>query len=426
MTNPKIRRNLSPIASSKYASGQPPVGDRRQRLESLGQDPAEIARAKREIAQMSQQQGGRVSAPIQLDDVEVQQRKPLHLVVVSEPLSPPAPTTGANALPHSVEIHESRADKTTTDQQSQPIKVPSIQKSGISAQKKEQASGGAPSSRPRFERIEHQPVHSAAPARNMPAAPGAAYSRDERYAPAGAHPPIRDIYQPWEVLGSPARGQPLVLLFLVAIVSVAVIWMFFQSPKTFISTYGGAELGNTVGDVVSKVFGEDGKLSNVAVPAGEHSILGEPSITVDQIEAVLTQYNSPARGSGKSWFELGKRYGIDPAYPLAFFIQESTAGTNAGWAGLKSGGDTTHNVGNIICAGYATCYKGNRDYPSWEAGIDDWYRLIAREYVEGRGLASVEQILPVYCPVSDGCHSYDYITIVNSMVERWHQGQLFQ
>src|SRR5689334_13321768 len=104
MTNPsKTRRNPSLIASSKYAPAQPPADDRRQRLESLAQDPAERARAKREIAQISRQQGGRPSAPIQLDDVEVQQRKPLHLVVASEPAQTPA---APSAPPQFVEIRE--------------------------------------------------------------------------------------------------------------------------------------------------------------------------------------------------------------------------------------------------------------------------------------------------------------------------------
>jgi Mannosyl-glycoprotein endo-beta-N-acetylglucosaminidase len=222
---------------------------------------------------------------------------------------------------------------------------------------------------------------------------------------------------PWSL--AQANGRTLLLL-VVALLCGAVIWMFLQSPKTFISPYSAPGWSEAAGNAISKVFG------SVDVPAGEHSILGQPSITVDQVEAVLNQYNSPARGTGEIWIELGKQYGIDPAYPLAFFIQESTAGTNPGWAGLKPGGGSTHNVGNIICAGYATCYKGNRDYPSWEAGIDDWYRLIAREYVEGRRLASIEQILPIYCPISDGCHSSNYISIVNSMVDTWRQGQLFQ
>ena len=51
----------------------------------------------------------------------------------------------------------------------------------------------------------------------------------------------------------------------------------------------------------------------------------------------------------------------------------------------KPGGATTHNVGNIICAGYATCYGRFRDYDTWSQGIEDWYKLIAREYVDGRG-----------------------------------------
>jgi hypothetical protein len=81
-------------------------------------------------------------------------------------------------------------------------------------------------------------------------------------------------------------------------------------------------------------------------------------------------------------------------------------------------------VGNIICAGYATCYQGHRDYPGWEAGIDGWYRLIAREYIEGRGLGTVEQILPIYCPTSDGCAPDNYIKVVNGMIDQWHQGKL--
>jgi len=281
----------------------------------------------------------------------------------------------------------------------------------------EQADHTPPTAHPAVSESHLAPQAATRPARSV--VRPAYVPRPEFDRPMRDRLPSYESYPQWEAPIARAHGHSLVLL-LVALVCGALIWMLLQSPKTFISPYGGAGWSDTVGNVTSKVFG------GVSVPAGEHSIIGQPSITVDQIEAVLTQYNSPARGSGTIWFALGKQYGIDPAYPLAFFVQESTAGTNPGWAGLKPGGDTTHNVGNIICAGYATCYKGNRDYPSWEAGIEDWYQLIAREYVEGRGLASVEQILPIYCPTSDGCHSYDYISIVNSMVEKWRHGQLFQ
>src|SRR5690349_11069515 len=90
------RRGSSVIENSKYAPQRPPVEDRRRELESLGQDRAAIKRAKQEIADMARQQGGRpavrqgsASTPVQLDDLEVQQRKPLRMVVGSAPQ--PAP-----------------------------------------------------------------------------------------------------------------------------------------------------------------------------------------------------------------------------------------------------------------------------------------------------------------------------------------------
>ncbi len=52
-------------------------------------------------------------------------------------------------------------------------------------------------------------------------------------------------------------------------------------------------------------------------------VVGPPSISVNQIEAVLKQYGSPASGKGQTLYDLGIKYGIDPAYALAFFVHES-------------------------------------------------------------------------------------------------------
>jgi len=236
--------------------------------------------------------------------------------------------------------------------------------------------------------------------------------------------PMRDrlasyeSYAPWEAPITLARSQPLVLLLLAALVCGPLIWMFLQSPKTFISTYGGAGLSDTVGNAASKVFG------GINVAAGEHSVLGAPSINAATIDTILSKYGSPAAGTGQAWVKLGQQYGIDPAYAVAFFIHESSAGTNPGWAGIKSDGSTTHNVGNIICAGYATCYGRFRDYASWDEGIADWYKLISSEYVNGRGAASVEQIIPIYAPSSDNNDVPGYINVVVTMVDSWRQGVL--
>ena len=421
MTNPqKTRRN--PIENSKYAPSQPPADDRRQRLEALGQDPAEIARGKREIAQMSRQQGGRASAAIQLDGVEVQERRPRQTYIAPQSL-PPAPSSDAD-VPQAVEIDQSLDTPAKVAPPSPASKDLPVQKSGVSTQKKPQASGATQPSGRMFEHIEHQPVRSAAPARSMPVAQRAAYPRDERYS---SRPTLRDVYQPWEMHGSPTRIQPLVLLSLVALVSIAVIWMFLQSPnKTFISTHTGSGWTDTVGNAVSGLLFKQEPESPIAsanVAVGEHSVLGKPSIDAAAIDTILAKYGSPAAGTGQAWVTLGQHYGIDPAYAVAFFIHESSAGTNPGWAGIKPDGSSTHNVGNIICAGYATCYNRFRDYASWDEGIADWYKLISHEYVGGRGAASVEQIIPIYAPSFENDVN-TYVQTVISLVHGWRQGVL--
>ena len=67
-----------------------------------------------------------------------------------------------------------------------------------------------------------------------------------------------------------------VVLLLVALVCMAVIWMFLQSPKTFISAYNG--LLPSAGTALNQGRGLPN--FNINVPAGEHSVLGAPSIDV--------------------------------------------------------------------------------------------------------------------------------------------------
>jgi hypothetical protein len=242
--------------------------------------------------------------------------------------------------------------------------------------------------------------------------------RPELDRPTRDRLPSYESYPHWEAPMALARGRPLVLLLLAALVCGPVIWMFLQSPKTFISSYGGAGWSEAAGAAANRAFGA------INVAAGEHSVLGAPSINAAAIDVILSKYGSPAAGTGQAWVKLGQQYGIDPAYAVAFFIHESSAGTNPGWAGMKPDGSTTHNVGNIICAGYATCYGRFRDYASWDEGIADWYKLISNEYVSGRGAASVEQIIPIYAPSSDNNDVPGYINVIVSMVDSWHQGVL--
>jgi hypothetical protein len=171
------------------------------------------------------------------------------------------------------------------------------------------------------------------------------------------------------------RGRPW-LLVLVAAASLLIFWFASAKPQTIISGFSG---NGPVAAAVSNTIANAIKPLNVNVPAGQHAVVGAPTVSAQFIDSVLAHYGSPAQGTGEIWVEMGRRYGIDPAYALAFFIHESSAGTNPGWAGIKPGGGSTHNVGNIICAGYATCFGRFRDYDSWDAGIEDWYKLIANE-----------------------------------------------
>ena len=155
---------------------------------------------------------------------------------------------------------------------------------------------------------------------------------------------------------------------------------------------------------------------NVA-PIG--TLVGAQSLTAEQIDVILNECNSPAKSTGADWVTAGNHYGIDAAYAVAFFYHESTCGSNAAWAGIKPDGTTTHNVGNIICAGYATCFGRFRDYPDWQAGINDWFRLIAIEYVQQRGLTTVAGIIPVYAPSSDNNDVDGYVGAVNELVTEW-------
>ncbi|HMA36149.1 MAG TPA: glucosaminidase domain-containing protein [Chloroflexia bacterium] len=103
-----------------------------------------------------------------------------------------------------------------------------------------------------------------------------------------------------------------------------------------------------------------------------------PTMSATQIDAVLAAYGSPAAGQGRTFYDLGVRSGIDPAWALAFFVVESQAGT-------RGVARVTRGIGNIRCtAGYA-CVAGYRAYVSWADSITDWYMLMRTLYLDTWG-----------------------------------------
>ncbi|MGB8345015.1 MAG: hypothetical protein WCD86_09030, partial [Ktedonobacteraceae bacterium] len=60
---------------------------------------------------------------------------------------------------------------------------------------------------------------------------------------------------------------------------------------------------------------------------------------------------------------------------------------------------------------------------SWAAGCLDWFRLLAAEYLL-RGLVTVQAIVPVYAPSSDGNNVGGYIAAVLTAVRTWRAGRV--
>ena len=149
-----------------------------------------------------------------------------------------------------------------------------------------------------------------------------------------------------------------------------------------------------------------------ATSPGSYEVTGPPSLSVEQIERVLAKYGSPARGNGQTLYDLGVRYGIDPAYALAFFVHESGCGT-------KGVARFTMSIGNIRWSPGYENYEGYRKYSSWAASMEDWYKLITDLYIGQWGLRTVDQIVPVYAPSADSNHPPSYISSVKSMVDYW-------
>ena len=51
--------------------------------------------------------------------------------------------------------------------------------------------------------------------------------------------------------------------------------------------------------------------------------------------------------------------------------------------------------------------------------LEDWYKLITDLYINGWGLRTVDQIVPVYAPAADGNSPQNYVASVKWLVDSW-------
>lgn len=187
----------------------------------------------------------------------------------------------------------------------------------------------------------------------------------------------------------------------IAIVAVAIIVLgIVMSVAGPGSRFGSAWSYLTSGNSASQA------------PATGSSIVGGPSLSAAKIDTILANAGSPAQGSGQTFYNDSLTYGIDDIYALAWFHHESSFGT-------QGAATQTLNMGNIVCSDGYSCIGRFRAYPSWQAGIDDWYQLIKNVYVGKWGCTTVESIIPHYAPSNDGNSESGYIASVESDVQAW-------
>lgn len=150
---------------------------------------------------------------------------------------------------------------------------------------------------------------------------------------------------------------------------------------------------------------------------GDLKVEGPNTITAEVIDDVLRSFNSPATGIGKDLIAMGEKYNINAAVALAFFIQESSAGT-------KGAAVRNNSWGNIKGTGPAGTDGTFRSYHNFTEGAEDWFRLIRNKYLAspsegGFGAQTLGQIISKYAPSSDGNNEARYVSNVKGWVAGW-------
>ncbi|HET9919259.1 MAG TPA: glucosaminidase domain-containing protein [Ktedonobacteraceae bacterium] len=219
--------------------------------------------------------------------------------------------------------------------------------------------------------------------------------------------------------------QPLLICVACIVIAglVLISASMYQRPgQSVIVGTGGLvypiQVGGSIGNI-NTWNNSNGPLApeKPIVHSGPYSVIGKPTITADFINRVLAAYHSPAAGKGQSLYNLGVKYGIDPAFALAFFLHESTFGRY----GMAT---TTLSLGNLRCIPNYPCVNGYAGFSSWEQGFEEWYKLIRNLYVAVWGKTTVAQIIPTYAPASDHNNEAAYISAVEHSIDTWHAGQL--
>lgn len=231
------------------------------------------------------------------------------------------------------------------------------------------------------------------------------------------------------------RGKPWMLCIAGAVVCFVAIFISagalsqHPTPSSYLATGSGQTYAIQVGGDQANTWQQDHPAA-IPTPTVQpqatstpqpgttpYTVVAGPSLPVAFINQVLGADKSPASGKGQALYDLGVQYGIDPAFALAFFMHESSFGTQ---------GEATKSLslGNLRCIPNYRCADNFAQFDTWEDGFKAWYQLIRNLYIAQWGLTTVDQIIPRYAPTADHNDEAAYIASLKHELDTWHAGQI--
>jgi hypothetical protein len=164
--------------------------------------------------------------------------------------------------------------------------------------------------------------------------------------------------------------------------------ILFSSTVVFIAIVFGLIFQTQEAQFISTV-----KAASQAMPAGDLSVVGKPSLPAATVDAIFKGLGSPMNGMGQVVVQASQHSNIDDAFALAVWWTE----TNDGAAGV---GLADRNPGSVRgSVGYPSAYDGYTIYPSYSAAIVYWFNMLKNIYVN-RGLSTVYLISHPYVGTS--------------------------
>ncbi|MBI3587790.1 M23 family metallopeptidase [Candidatus Micrarchaeota archaeon] len=169
-------------------------------------------------------------------------------------------------------------------------------------------------------------------------------------------------------------------------------------------------------------YGQD--ISNTT--AGSTSLRGFPSISQKTVESIIGHYGSPALlepGFPQCVMSAGANAQMDPVFFLAWSLHETALGNTGVGTPEKAKNMGGLSKGIADAPGIATTlyYAPKHAYKKYSSYCDyakDWFAYMNRMYVN-KGQGTVEQIIPIYAPSSDGNDVDGYVKTIRAVVARW-------